>query len=92
MAREDVGQLDELREAQENFCARPTAWRMKQADHDASVFLQQYAALSPGTQGFPRVAFQPVVELVRKSPRLRFAQQLSSKAPLGLVQLAVCLS
>ncbi len=64
---------------------------MKQADHDASDFLQQYAALSPDLQVFPRVAFQPVVELVRKSPRLRFPQQLLSKAALGSVQVADCL-
>ena len=71
MVKEDVGQLVLLVESHDGLPANSTAWRMKQADQDESVVLQQYEALSPDAQVLPLVASQPVFGLVRKSPRLR---------------------
>lgn len=61
IVKDDVGQLVLFVESQEGLAASSTAWRMKQADQDGSVSLQQYAALSPDTQVPPLVAFQPWV-------------------------------
>ena len=64
---------------------------MKQLDQLSVVERQQKAALSPETQGcpLPVVLFQPVVVLVRKSPRLRVDQQLGSKGEVRSMQVVM---